>query len=43
MEETIESRHRKELKALDGERRAAVKKAKSTKGTKGKAKEDLTR
>lgn len=34
--EEIESRHRKELKALDGEKRAALKKAKGTKGKKAK-------
>ena len=32
----IESRHRKELKALEGERRAAVKKLKATLGKKAK-------
>jgi hypothetical protein len=39
--EDVESRHRKELKQLDGEKRAALKKAKGTKGK--KAKEELTR
>jgi len=34
--EEVESWHRKELKALEGERRAAVKKLKSTKGKKAK-------
>ena len=34
--EEIESKHKKALKALDGERRAAVKKAKALKGKKGK-------
>ena len=34
--EEIAARHRKEVKALDGEKRAAVKKAKSTKGKKAK-------
>lgn len=36
--EDMESRHRKELKALEGEKRAAVKKAKGRggKGKKGK-------
>jgi len=34
--EEIESRHKKELKALDGEKRAALKKAKALKGKKGK-------
>jgi hypothetical protein len=32
----MEARHRKELKGLDGERRAAVKKAKGTKGKKAR-------
>lgn len=31
-----ESKHKKELKALDGEKRAALKKAKTLKGKKGK-------
>jgi hypothetical protein len=35
MEET-QSRHRKELKTLEGEKRAALKKAKGTKGKKAK-------
>lgn len=35
MEET-QTRHKKELKALDGEKRAAIKKAKALKGKKGK-------
>jgi len=36
--EALESAHRKELKALEGEKRAAIKKAKGTagKGKKGK-------
>lgn len=34
--EEILGRHRKELKALDGEKRAALKKAKATKGKKAK-------
>ena len=34
--EEMESRHRKEVKALDGEKRAALKKAKALKGKKGK-------
>jgi hypothetical protein len=34
--EEIESRHRRELKALEGERRAAAKRAKGTKGKKAK-------
>jgi hypothetical protein len=34
--ENVEARHRKELKALEGERRAALKKAKATKGKKAK-------
>lgn len=38
--EETEARHRKELKALDGEKRAAVKKAKAT-GGKGKKAKDL--
>ena len=37
--EEIDARHRKELKALEGAKRAAFKKAKGTKGK--KAKEDL--
>jgi hypothetical protein len=43
MEETreeLEVRHRKELKALDGEKRAALKKTKATAG-KGKKGKDL--
>jgi hypothetical protein len=32
----IQTRHKKELKALDGEKRAAIKKAKALKGKKGK-------
>lgn len=42
--EDIAARHRKELKALDGEKRAAIKKAKSVAGgaAKGKkAKEEI--
>lgn len=39
--EKLEARHRKELKALEGEKRAALKKAKSTKGK--QAKEALAR
>ena len=35
MEELL-SQHRKEIKALDGEKRAAIKKAKATKGKKSK-------
>lgn len=35
MEETT-TRHKKELKALEGEKRAAIKKAKGLKGKKGK-------
>jgi hypothetical protein len=34
--EDVEARHRKELKALEGERRAELKKAKATKGKKAK-------
>jgi hypothetical protein len=34
--EEIQSRHKKELKALDGEKRSAIKKAKALKGKKGK-------
>jgi NAD(P)H-hydrate repair Nnr-like enzyme with NAD(P)H-hydrate dehydratase domain len=34
--EDILTRHRKEFKALDGEKRAAIKKAKTTKGKKAK-------
>lgn len=34
--EELESKHRKELKSLEGEKRAAIKKAKSTKGKKSK-------
>ncbi|KAL7565148.1 hypothetical protein ACA910_021526 [Epithemia clementina (nom. ined.)] len=34
--EEMETRHKKELKALDGEKRAALKKAKALKGKKGK-------
>jgi hypothetical protein len=30
------AQHRKEIKALDGEKRAAIKKAKATKGKKSK-------
>ena len=40
MEELL-SQHRKEIKALDGEKRAAVKKAKATKGK--KAKDEIVR
>ena len=32
----LESRHKKEAKALEGEKRAALKKAKALKGKKGK-------
>jgi hypothetical protein len=38
--EGVETRHRKELKALEGEKRAALKKAKATKG-KNKAKDEI--
>ena len=38
--EEIDARHRKELKALEGAKRAALKKAKGTKGK--KAKEDVS-
>ena len=34
--EELQSKHRKELKSLEGEKRAAIKKAKSTKGKKSK-------
>lgn len=34
--DNLESRHRKELKAWEGEKRAALKKAKATKGKKAK-------
>jgi hypothetical protein len=34
--EEVESRHKKELKAFDGEKRAALKKTKALKGKKGK-------
>jgi hypothetical protein len=34
--EEVQSRHKKELKALDGEKRSAIKKAKALKGKKGK-------
>ena len=34
--EEMESRHKKELKSLEGEKRAALKKAKALKGKKGK-------
>lgn len=34
--EEVEGRHKKELKAFDGEKRAALKKAKALKGKKGK-------
>jgi hypothetical protein len=37
--EEVTARHRKEIKALDGELRAALKKAKSTAGKGKKAKE----
>ena len=40
MEELL-SQHRKEIKALDGEKRAAIKKAKATKGK--KSKDDIAR
>ena len=40
MEELL-SQHRKESKALDGEKRAAIKKAKATKGK--KAKDEISR
>ena len=36
LREEIESQHKKALKALDGEKRAAIKKAKTLKGKKGK-------
>jgi hypothetical protein len=36
MDADIGTRHRKELKALEGERRAAIKKVKGIKGKKGK-------
>ena len=39
--EECESRHRKELKALDGQKRAALKKAKQTGGKSKKAKEAM--
>lgn len=39
--EELQSQHRKELKALDGEKRAAIKKAKATKGK--KAKDEIAR
>lgn len=32
----LHARHRKELKALEGEKRAAIKKTKATTGKKGK-------
>jgi hypothetical protein len=38
--EDVEAGHRKELKALEGEKRAALKKAKATKG-KNKAKDEV--
>jgi len=41
LEET-QARHRKELKALDGEKRASLKKAKTTAGKGKKAKDKLT-
>jgi len=34
--EEIQTCHKKELKAIDGEKRAAIKKAKALKGKKGK-------
>lgn len=34
--EEVEARHKKEIKALDGEKRAAIKKSKGTKGKKAK-------
>jgi hypothetical protein len=34
--EEAQSRHRKQVKALEGEKRAAVKKAKGSKGKKAK-------
>jgi hypothetical protein len=34
--EEIETRHKKELKAWEGEKRAALKKSKALKGKKGK-------
>jgi hypothetical protein len=34
--EEIQSRHKKELKVLDGEKRSAIKKAKALKGQRGK-------
>mgnify|MGYP000076606127 CR=1 FL=1 len=36
-EDEIKARHRKELKTLEGEKRAAIKKTKSTAGKKAKA------
>jgi len=39
--EEAETRHRKELKALDGEKRAALRKAKGTGGKGKKGKESL--
>jgi hypothetical protein len=38
--EEVQARHRKELKTLEGEHRAAVKKTKASKGK--KAKEDVS-
>ena len=37
----VQARHRKELKALDGEKRATLKKTKATAGKGKKAKEKL--
>ena len=34
--EEMETRHRKEVKSLEGEKRAALKKAKTLKGKKGR-------
>lgn len=39
--EEIQARHRKDLKALDGEKRTEMKKTKSTAGKGKKAKEKL--
>jgi hypothetical protein len=41
MTEEFETRHKKEQKALDGAKRAALKKAKSTAGNSKRAKEAL--
>jgi hypothetical protein len=40
--EEVQARHRKEIKALDGEKRAQLKKAKATAGKGKKAKEVMT-